>query len=68
MNTACQRVDNALQLAPMTVSTLSRCLMLSTSAVRGALSDLQSRRRVVRKRVRAIHTMGAPAYVYERCA
>lgn len=63
------RVDAALRLAPMTVSTLSRCLMLSPGSVRRALDEMQSRRRVVRYRLHGgSRRVGRRSYVYERRA
>lgn len=64
-----RRIDAALKLAPMSVNTLSRCLMLSHSTVRRVLSELESCRRVVRCRTRdRSRRMGLPGYVYERRA
>lgn len=63
------RIDAALRLAPMTVNTLSRCLMLSPGSIRRALDELHSRRRVVRYRTHGrTGRLGAPGYVYERRA
>lgn len=61
-----QRIDAALELAPMTVTQLAKCLTLGPNTIRRALDELHSRRRVVRYRTHGrTGRIGAPPFVYE---